>query len=893
MSGWSAADLLPGLYTALLGAGLALLLRRFFDPVPWRVLAVFGLLVAVLFPVVLFGGGVLLPLGSLPYFHPYKQLPHAETPSIAIHGDLIHQIAPWALEVRRALWDGRWPLWNARAGAGMPLAADPQSQAFQPLVAAAYPFPIWEALGITAALKVLVALVFTFLLLRRQGAGEPAALAGSLAYGLGGFLLHWLGWPMANCAALLPPVLYALVRCDEEDGARDLALLFLATAALLLSGHPEVLVYSAAFAGLFLLDRVRRRERGGGRLRLLLRAGGAMALAGALAAPVLLPALDYLPKTERATLVDYHLAPASLGELWRELLKPETLELWKQRAAFRLLPVAAPRAFGDHHTYWGEGNVIDDAAGFAGTAALLAAAVAVLPWPRSPRRPRRFPQERLFAATLLASLLLIAQPPGLDRVLGQLPVFGATFIHQGHRLLLLVVLCTAALAAFEVERRSRGEGSRWTVLAAAAALAALVAWTYLAHPHPQNPEILAPFRRGLLALHLSTLALAAALLAAGPKGRWGRTLPWLFAGLVAAELLAVHRPSLPPAPRRLAYPVTPPLRFLQQRLGDHRLLALGASVLPANYPLVYGLNDVRIDNPSLPAPYAQVTWPLRNRRTRLFARPGHPLYDLLGVRYVLTRPGGSTPFPRVFQHPSGWIFERPDPLPRLFLPTRAVAFRGGSWVDWLEANPDFARRALVERTWGMKKTWRARQPRKSSLAVEIPEAEHLRARLRLAETRLLASSVYQDGHWHLLANGERQLPLLANGPFVAAWLPPETTRVDLLYRPRIFVAGCALAALALALAAAWWGLPALTSTGAKGQQGQQGPQRRQGPRGEDSRHAGHRSIPSAAAVTCVPASPRAMRTRSARAPMAAVLPVRATKSLAASTLGPIEPPAKA
>lgn len=239
MSGWTAADLLPGLYVLLLGAGLAAFLRRWYDPVPWRVLAVFGLLLTILLGAFLFGGSVLLPLGSLPYFFPFRQLPHADPPSIAIHGDLIHQITPWSLEVRRALMDGRWPLWNAGTGAGMPLMGDPQTQVFQPLVVAAYPFPLWKAVGITAALRVLVALVFSFLFLRRQGLGETSALAGSLAFGLGGFVLMWVGWPLANSAVLLPPVLYAITRCDEHGGSRDLLLLFVTTLALFLGDIPK------------------------------------------------------------------------------------------------------------------------------------------------------------------------------------------------------------------------------------------------------------------------------------------------------------------------------------------------------------------------------------------------------------------------------------------------------------------------------------------------------------------------------------------------------------------------------------------------------------------------------------------------------------------------------
>jgi hypothetical protein len=161
------------------------------------------------------------------------------------------------------------------------------------------------------------------------------------------------------------------------------------------------------------------------------------------------------------------------------------------------------------------------------------------------------------------------------------------------------------------------------------------------------------------------------------------------------------------------------------------------------------------------------------------------------------------PFRRVFADPAAWIYERPDPLPRLFLPARAVSLRGGAWVEWLDRNPDFARRALVL-SQEKELSWRADHPRASRISVSIPEPEHVQARGHFDESRLVASSVFQDGHWLLLANGERRPTFFANGPFVAAWVPAGEQQIDLLYRPRLFVAGCVLAALALAAAAAWW-----------------------------------------------------------------------------------------
>lgn len=794
-------DLLPGVYVLCLGLGLAWVLRRWYDPVPWRILAVFGLLLAILFGPVLFGGGVLLPVDNVRGVFPFRHLPPSDPPTVPLQADLVHQIAPWTVEVRRALGAGHWPLWNVHAGAGMPLLGDPQTQVFQPLIVAGYPFPFDKAAGITASLRVLVALVFGFLLLRRQGLGEAAALGGGLAFGLGGFLLSWLGWPMANCPALLPAVLYAVARCDEEGKPRDLFLLFVATASLLLGGHPETVLYSMLFAGLFLLARAFRHGKSGARL--LVRCGLTMALAGAAVAPILLPVLDYLPKTDRAAIVAGELTPAPLGELRKELMKPETLELWKRRTIDRLVILVAPRAYGDHAIFWGVSNVIESGSGFVGSAALLAGLLALLPMTRKGGR-RRFPQERLALCVLLACLLLMAQPPGIDRLLAQLPGVGAIAIHRGQRLLLLVTLCLAGLAACEADRRFRGEGARWPVFVAAAALAGLVTWGYLAHPHPQDPGILAGLRTQMLITHLVTLALAAVLLSLRPGARWGRAVPWLFCGLIAGELLLVHGSYFPPGSRRLAYPVTPPVRFLQEHLRGDRMLGLGSLTFLANFPVVYGLNDVRIDNPSLPALYAQATRPLRTQRPPyVFGRAGHPMYDLLGVRYLLTRADVPLPFQRVFADRVAWIYERPHPLPRLFLPARAVSLRGGSWVEWLDRNPDFARRALVL-SGDVETSWRADHPRASQISVSIPEPEHVQARGHFDESRLAASSVFQDGHWIFLANGGRRPTVFVNGPFVGAWVPGGEQRIDLLYRPRLFVAGCVLAALALAAAAAWW-----------------------------------------------------------------------------------------
>lgn len=281
-------DLLPGLWLGLLGTFLAAALRRWVEPVPGKVLGIFGMVLLALFGPVLFGGRVFLPLDDLRNHVPLQELATPRSHSHPLQGELLRTVLPAHAAARISWENGRWPLWNRLAGAGMPLLADPEGQALQPLALLGLTVPLARAAGFVAALRVLVALVFTFLWLRRLGFQGGRALAGSLVYGLG-FLLFWAGWPVANVAAFLPMALFAVLRCeDETDRKAGAFLLTLALMGLLLGGDPEAAVCAGALLLLFLLSRGKRRA-------LLARAGTALLIAAAVSAPLILPTLLYMP----------------------------------------------------------------------------------------------------------------------------------------------------------------------------------------------------------------------------------------------------------------------------------------------------------------------------------------------------------------------------------------------------------------------------------------------------------------------------------------------------------------------------------------------------------------------------------------------------------------------
>lgn len=615
MTAWTPVDLLPGLYAGALAILLWSALRRWYDAVPARVLAVFALVLLILFGPVLFGGKLLVPLDNLRGLTPFHHLPAVEPHGNLLQGDLILLIQPSLVAVRNQLGEGRWPLWNPWVGAGMPLLADPQSQALQPIALAALPMPWPRAAGVMATLRVLLALTFTFLWMRRQRLGEGPALAGALAFGLGGFVILWVGWPMASSAALLPAVLYGLALCRQEGRRRDFLLLALATFALLLGGHPETILYAL---GLGLLYDVRRMAP-------------ALVLAGAVAAPALLPFVDYLPQTLRASR-ELHAPRGDLAEHW--------------------LPIAAPNVYGNSRyvDYWGLINTNEDSAGFSGSVTLLAVLLSL--WPG-----RRFPRERLFLGVAVLCLVLLSPwGPGT------------------RRLLLPLAWSLCYLGACTLERVRLGEVRPRNVFLAFAILCTVIAWGYLGHPDAR----LEPLRTGSLYWQGRFLVAGSLLLAFGQGKRW--TAP-AAAALIAAELLVFHLPANPPMPQRLASVSNGPIRFLQDNLGEHRMAALGRS-FPPNTPLLYGLSDARVYNPMAPAAYLARLEPIlagwwgEMPELRYRGKKDTRLYRNLGVRYLLTDPGVRLPLALAFQDRDGWIYEIPAPRrrlspiyrPRTFLP---------------------------------------------------------------------------------------------------------------------------------------------------------------------------------------------------------------------------------
>lgn len=743
------AELAPGLWFVALAVAGAWVARRLDGDLPRRViLAALGLTLVVLAGPLL--AGRILAGPDMAVMPPFGD--DVEAGRRAALTDPSARILPAMIEVRRALARGELPLWNPRPAAGTPLLAAPEAQVAQPLVMAAWPFAPGPALGVVAALQVFIALLFGWLALRdlplRDGLplGDGAAFAGAAFYAATGVLpAH--GWPEAHVAALFPALVYALGAAERRDRRRDHVVAVGVGVAILLAGAPRTSALALAAAGAIQLARLARRPPPE-RLRGLWRILAVTAVAAGLAAPVLLPTLRWLPATEGGVL-----RAAERIEVLRE----DPLGLRALRGTW-----SPPR----------HGDEAESPRGrLARGSALFLAAIALV---HGPVRRRLGDVWAVSACMGLAAVLVVAEPAPLGGVLRYLHL--APREPGGAPALFLVHFAVAGLAvvgltAFGGARRLRP--GLFAIGLAGAAAAALL-WASSGSPGAS--------------LALAGVALAASVAAAASAAP---AAPLLI-GLVLAEVALGAIPRTVPA--RSFYPPHP----LVAALGDVaeadrglRAIAVGPRLPPAA-ALVLGLSDPRGVAGQRPGAYADLIRALEQRPGE-WQPADHPLYDLLAVRALL--PAGT-----------GVPEARPSALPLLFLPHEARPVGPSGWLPQVLAVEDFRRTAIVQPSPEVGVVWSARQPDAGDLTVGAPGSTRLAARYELAESRLLASSIYQDGGWRLLLDGRPTPTIVANGPFVAAWLPPGAHRIDLVYRPPGLTAGLAWAALAAILGGLWLGV---------------------------------------------------------------------------------------
>ena len=749
---------------------------------PWRVAALFYALVLVFLFRPMTQAAINVPADFIRILPPWDNGAPPRHLSNSMMNDLPMQIVPWAAQVRDAWRSLHFPLWNHLAGAGYPLLANGQSSALSPIRLLALPLPLGYSMTAEAAMKLLIALTFMYLLCRRRYAELPSAV-GAIAFAFCTFNNTWLHFPLVTVAVWLPAALLAVDLLAERRSYARFVFAVVVWAVMLFGGHPETVAHITLLSGLFALwvlcvEAGFSRPAGIGRLKPAATLAAAIAVAAIIAAPFLAPFAETVTKSRRYQELQAN-PQLNTDVPWSDF--PSMIVLF-QPHFFGHLPNDKP---------WSTAPAAESISGFAGALgvaawfALLLRAVAL----------RRFRERELFF--VLASLFVLG-------VILNWPGVGSFFhfvfrlaANARLRLLLCFAIAMMTAAIVDITRRERPV---W-LLSGVGITGAGLLYLIMSTDFPTQAAV----DTAMLAMLPSIVVLALAALLALPP-RWRDAGAMVVATAIVGELWANDAGWNPVLPVESMYPRTPLIERLLQLRGSSRIAGIGPALFP-NTNAIFGFEDIRAHDPMANGRYLGTLRLLAGVNTDdYFAKWNNVdsrLLDYLNVKYVVGARNldlkDTERYRLVYDGRDGRIYENRSVLPR-FYPARNIVleFKGNFFVRRLMEQKDFAQTAVVKVLPVDSDQMRLDllQPRPLTApepTVTVVEARPTDFRLRIHAPRhaLIVSSQPWWPGWRVTVGGRRRAPQPVNGPFLGFTVPPGDWDVRVDYFPLTFYLGLA------------------------------------------------------------------------------------------------------
>lgn len=697
-----------------------------------------------------------------------------EVSNLNMH-DVPMQIIPWQHQVRESWRNFDVPLWNPSAGSGYPLLANGQSTPLSPLRLLTQPLSLSHALTAECAMKLLCALVLTYLFCRRRYS-RLASVVAAITYAFSTWMTTWLQFPIAAGAALLPGVLLVIDLLIERVTRQRFLAASLMFAVTVLAGHPETVYQIALIAAAYglwvsLIELVTRKTEHGtdeprqrSPLRGLLGIASACIVAALISSPFLVPFAEAVVRSQR----------------FAEISRPRQSIIPPYSDFYSAVILLQPRFFGHLPIQrpWGPTN-LETVCGFAGALA-MAATIAAAIYIALRRRWRD--RETLYVLGVVLSVGVVLAWPGITELFHA--IAGAV---PAMRMRLGICWFSSLLVAAVMDW-SRRE-TRVPLLAGVLAVGATMFWLLHIIPFPTT----AHRDVGLLSL-LPSIAVLAAVAIFPPQ----RSAIVLLAALIFVELsfaISNWHPRLMP---REMYPATPIVRKLQElnAAAPARVLGTGGQLYP-NAGAMFGIDDVRVHDPMAYWRYVElltsmVGWQPKDYYAK-WNDTSTSLLDFLNVGYVVTEPDRELQdrrrFEEIYAGRDGRIYANRDVLP-LFYPVRNVLLSGDlrNHTDWrytalVSGLPRSHRDALTA-------PWIGPDAR---VKIISRGASRYRLHVRASRPTLIVSSITNWPGWR--AGG---LPVVeVNGVFFGFVVPAGEHEIDVSYRPLSFWLPAAVALLTL------------------------------------------------------------------------------------------------
>ena len=431
------------------------------------------------------------------------------------------QIEPALQLIVLRLYSGHFPLWDPYQGTGAPLAADPTLSTYFPTnLFYIIPNAYWDYVEL---LKLWVAALFSFLLLKRFGLSKAASLGGAFAYSLSGALIVNPFVPPTEIAIMIPAVLLVVKGCIDAPSRKSIAIATAVFSVTLLGAHIETLTIQFLFAGWFaIFELITRKTK---RIKDLFTLLSGVALAFGIAAFFLFPVFEYLLSSSLA-----HGTGVGLQSL------SSTLYVTKLQPVFYWIILFVPYFYGFFQTYPYAGLrqffFWDVFPGYVGTTVFFLSLLPIF------SRRLRDSKLKYYWFFLLSEILILTKDFGIPPInwIGYLPVM--TFVNWRYSSSILA-LSFAGACAFGLDSTRRLTKRRALGAVFAVAIAIIPAlWM-------SNPTLLLPSSNyfpvslGYLIFSLGALTLSGCVAAKG-----GDKAPKILAIFIVLELTAYIPRSL-------------------------------------------------------------------------------------------------------------------------------------------------------------------------------------------------------------------------------------------------------------------------------------------------------------------------------------------------------------
>ncbi|HKG38287.1 MAG TPA: YfhO family protein [Conexibacter sp.] len=787
----------------------------------WATLALAAVVLAYLWPV-LVGGKILSPLAILYSSTPWRGFapPDVHNYLNTLLVDLPLVDYPWRVLARSFIHEGTFPAWNPYALGGIPFYSNTQTGIFSPFNVPLWTLPLTYGLGVSAALKLFVGALGTYVLVRQLRLGALAGVLAGIAFAFSAINITWLAHEtLPGVAVMLPWTLWLVERICARGRPGSMIALAGVTAVGLGGGHPAMQIHLLVLTAVYALVRVAclRGATRGDEAGLSAAATPLRALAlvgGGLLAGVLLMAFMLIPE-ERAS-------HGTVGVLARQ-----AGELPSSRMPFRAIATAF---FPD---YWGRPSALEARATaanqavlavnycertfYAGTVALLLALVGLV-------ASGGWRQKLPFAIVGALGMAVAVHVPGLIWLARNLPVLDLV---EPERLHFGFELAVAVLAGFGLQAvldAPAGDRRRLAVVLLAVFGGAL-AFVAVEASGADLDRTVDHFLTGVSSGRGDVLALTSVVwlllfvLGAGALLLLARTRPgWRTAVSVALVLLAVadsyhfvhgFQPMGPAS--RVVPPTTPAIDYLTRHRDDGRVVGLGLP-LPPDSGLVYGLRDVRGYDPPQPTTRLLALWRLMSPEQTswqplslsVLRKADLQVLGVLGARYLIADVGLEIPrtsFPQVslaYDGPDARVFENADVPPRAFVPAtvRVTSDERATGAAIVEPRFDVRTEVAVEGDQGGIAALRE-VTGSATIVAERNARVQLRATLDRRGLVVLNDSLMPG--WSVRVDDREVTPIHVNSVMRGVLVPPGSHAIVWSYEVPGLRLGALLSAVTLAL----------------------------------------------------------------------------------------------